>query len=230
MRTKLLNFIILPILVIVVMLPRVLPFSPLFLTSDEVQIGHWTTQMAHALLAGDWANTVNNAYPAVTLMWLETAQVAPGQMLTGAPMLMDTEQDVFASLPRRRLALGLVNSLVVVVGFELLRRLFNPFVAFTATLLIALDPFLLSQARVFRTEGLNAGLMMLSALALLLYVKEKRKGWLLLSSLLGGWAVLTRFNSIYLLAWTGFSVAVGRLWMGERRVLGLLKGVGGDML
>ncbi|MBN1994169.1 MAG: glycosyltransferase family 39 protein [Anaerolineae bacterium] len=181
--------------------------------------------MTQAVLAGDWTKTANN-YPAVTLMWVEAAQVKAFEWLgrpNVAQMLSAADEVVFAALPRRRLVLALINSGIIFISFWLLRRIFNNFVAVTATILMALDPFLLTQARVFRTDGLNAGLMLLSVLAILLYAKEGRKRWLVASSTLGSLAALTKITSLYLLTFAGLTLLVWPLWVGERDVLKILK-------
>lgn len=196
------------ILSLVIFIPRVLPFPPLFLTYDEIEIGEWTSRMTQGLLSGQWQNTVNNAYPAVSLMWLEAirvkvSQMGPAQTFSQTQLLSDAKEDVFASLPSRRLTLALANSIILGGIGGLLWRLYNGFVAVIAIILIALDPFILTQARVYRTEALSTGLMLLSALAILLYAKEKKGYWLIAGGVLAGWATLTKFTSLYLWPFTG---------------------------
>ncbi|MBN1994180.1 MAG: glycosyltransferase family 39 protein [Anaerolineae bacterium] len=223
-----LRFVTVIILITIILLPRVLPFPSIFFTDDEMQIGRWTSQMTGALLNGDWRNTVNNAYPAVTLAWIEAAQVklaplASGQGLTAEQMVSDDGTDVFAALPRRRLALALFNTVAVLVTFWLLRRLYNDFIAVTATILMALDPFLLTQSRVFRTEGITTGLMLLGALTIILYAKEQRTGWLVASAVLSSFATLTKITSIFLLPFAGLTLLIWPLMMGQRPIAPLVK-------
>ncbi len=227
---RLLRLVAMVMLVVVILLPRVLPFSPTFLTFDETAISNWTSEMTRALLAQDWPNTINNAYPAVTLMWIEAAQVeaaqwVPGWTKTAAEMVADSEENTFAALPRRRLALALLNSVLVVATYGLLRRLYNNFVAVIATLLIALDPFLLTQSRVFRTEGLTTGLMLVSALMIVLYARERREGWLIGSGVVAGLATLTKITSLYLLPFTGLTLLAWPLLEREQRLGRLVGGV-----
>ncbi len=232
---RLLRWAALSMLLVVILLPRALPFSPTFLTFDEITIGNWTSEMTRALLARDWPNTINNAYPAVTLMWIEAgqvgaAQLAPGWTKTAEEMLADSEENTFAALPRRRLALALINTMLVAVAYGLLRRLYNNFVAVIATLLIALDPFLLIQSRVFRTEGLTTELMLVSALMIVLYARERREGWLIGSGIVAGLAMLTKITSLYLLPYTGLVLLAWPLLMGERRWGRLVGGVARDVV
>ncbi len=223
---KVLAFIL---LVGIVLLPRTLPFPRLFITFDEVISGVWMGQMTRALVKGDWENTTN-IYPAVTLMWAEAAQVGiahllPDIMPAPAEMLLDTYEASFSALPRRRLALALLNTAAVIAAYWLLRRLYDNFVAAAATILIALDPFLLTQSRVFRTEGLPIGLMLLSTLTTILYVKERRDRWLIISGVLGGLVVLTKVSALYLLPFTGFVLLAWPILVGPRNFRPWLTGI-----
>ncbi|HXV43098.1 MAG TPA: glycosyltransferase family 39 protein, partial [Anaerolineae bacterium] len=224
-----LNLIILILLTSLITLPRVLSFPPTFLAPDEMKIGVWVSEMADALLSGAWEKTAitNNPYPVVTLAWLEALQakvmpLLPGQSITEAGMLSSADEDVFAALPRRRLSLALLNSLIILAIFWLLQRLYNHFVAVTATILIALDPFLLTESRVFRAEGLTAGLMMLSALTIILYAKERRGRWLIASGVLAGLATLTRISAFYLFPFAGLVLLAWPVLTGERNLIRIL--------
>ncbi|HEX9925194.1 MAG TPA: glycosyltransferase family 39 protein, partial [Anaerolineae bacterium] len=215
-------------LIIIVAVPRVLPFPHSFLTYDELKIGVQVSGMARALLAGDWLNTANSPYPAVTLAWIEAIQVGlahilPGLSLPSAQNLPDLNQYAFASLARWRITLALVNTAIILALFWLLRQLYNNFVALTATLLMTLDPFLLTEARTFRTEGLTTGLMMLSALTIILYAKERRTRWLAGSGLLAGLAILTRISAFFMLPFVGLVLLTWPMLTGQRNVITILK-------
>ena len=223
--TEILTWVFGGFLFFVVLLPRVLPFPSAFITFDEMIIGRWVSRMAQAVLTGEWQNTAN-PYPAVTLMWTEVAQIKLSDWLPGLSAMQnvsDVDEAIFAALPRRRLTLGLLNSIIIFATFWLLRQIFNNFVAVTATILIALDPFLLTQARVFRTDGLNGGLMMLSALAIILYAQQRQKRWLIISAVLGGLSTLTKITSFYLLLFAGFALLVWPFINGRRDFLKIIK-------
>ncbi len=212
------------VLALLVALPRLLPFPAAFTAYDETKIGAWVSEMAQALSTGHWSGTAitNNPYPAVTLAWLELLQAETLPHLPGwngqtqAQMLSTADADVFAALPRQRFTLALLNTLLVLAIFWLLRRLYDNLVAVTATLLIALDPFLLVESRLFRTEGLTAGLMMVSALLVIYYARQRRWRWLLLSGGLAGLAMLTRVNALYLFFFTGLVLLAWPILAGER--------------
>ena len=228
-----LNFITLVLLFCIILLPRALPFPSTFLTFDEMTIGRWISQMTQAALEGDWQNTANN-YPAVTLMWVEAAQIKIAQWLSGQPSvapqtLMDKDEVIFASLPRRRLALAVVNTIIIFITFWPLQRIYHNFIAVTATILMALDPFLLTQSRVFRTEGLTTGLMILSALVIMVYAKQRQNRWLILSGLLGGLATLTKITSLYLLPFAGLTLLTWSLFMDKPDIWTTLKSTARDI-
>jgi hypothetical protein len=203
-----LNLITGLVLILLVALPRLWPFPTAFLAVDELVINRWTTGMTQALINGDWPQTANDTYPGVTMMWLEAAQVGiahiwPGLGLTDTNGLSNSDADLFAALPQRRLVLALANTLLILAGFWLIRCLFNYFIAVSATILIALDPFLLTQSRVYRTEGITVGLMLLSLLLLLYYTHgQQQRRWLLTSAILAALAALTKLTSLYLLPFT----------------------------
>lgn len=212
------------VLALLVALPRLLPFPPAFTAYDETKIGAWVSEMTQALSEGHWAGTAitNNPYPAVTFAWLELLQAKTLPHLPGwngqtqAQMFSPADADVFAALPRRRFTLALLNTLLVLAIFWLLRRLYDNLVAITATLLIALDPFLLVESRLFRAEGLTAGLMLVSALLVIYYAHQHRQRWLLISGALAGLTMLTRVNALYLFFFTGLVLLAWPILAGER--------------
>ncbi len=237
LKTSRLKLLALILLVLLVALPRVLPFPAAFTSYDETKIGAWVSEMALALSEGNWTGTAisNNPYPVVTLAWLELLQAKTMPHLPGwtgqsqAQMLSTAAADVFAALPRQRFSLALLNTLLVLAIFWLLYRLYNHLIAVTATLLIALDPFLLVESRLFRAEGLTAGLMMVSALLVIYYARQRRWHWLLISGALAGLTMLTRVNALYLFFFTGLVLLAWPVLAGERNWPRLLRQTGRDL-
>lgn len=225
-----------PILIVFILfgliaLPRLAPFPATFLAPDEMKIGVWVSQMGQALAEADWEKTAitNNPYPAVTLAWLELlrAQVR-GESANPNPLGADLAT-VFALMPQRRLTLALLNSLITLAICGLAWRLYGRFVAITAALLMAFDPFLLTESRVYRTEGLTAGLMFLSALTIITYGYERRRNWLIASAMLAGLAILTRVSALYLVPFAGLAVLVWSLPAGQRQIRPPVGRVAGDL-
>ena len=74
-----------------------------------------------------------------------------------------------------------------------------------AGILLALNPFLLSESRVARVEALSAELVALSVMTLMLYFHERRWRWLALSGILGGLALSTKSQNLLLVGFAGLA-------------------------
>jgi hypothetical protein len=185
----------------------------------------WYLRSAHfidTVLAGDWANTVYSEHPGVTLMWpvglgLKLYWALSGITLVAESVPPDFEPiKFFGPVPVNEIAaallpLALLISLGVVGAYFLLRRLFGARVAAVAALLLALDPYYLAQSKILHLDAWMATLMLLSALALLLYCRERRARWLILSAALGGLALLAKPTALFLVPFSGLVLLVHAL-------------------
>ena len=191
-----------------------------------------------AVLEGDWAGTLFSEHPGVTVMWLSGAALWGWyglQSLLGlnpTPPLA-TEGAAFADrVAVGVLPLALVVALGIVWGWHLLRRLFGRRVAWIGALLWALDPFYLANSSVLHLDATLSTLMLLSALTMLVYLRERRRGFLVVSAVLGGLAVLTKISALFLLPFLGLCLLVDRLpsVRGPRSLLRSLQSIGGALL
>jgi 4-amino-4-deoxy-L-arabinose transferase-like glycosyltransferase len=183
----------------------------------------WYLRSAHfieAVLARDWANTVYSEHPGVGLMWPVGAALKLYWGLSGiSPAAQTVPPDFepihfFGPVPLAEIAAGVVPlalliSLGIVGAYFLLRRLFGEAVAATAAILLALSPYFLTQSKVLHLDGWMSTLMLLSALTLLLYRREHRTGWLVLSGALGGLASLVKTPAIFLFPFCGLVLLAG---------------------
>ncbi|MFN8458349.1 MAG: glycosyltransferase family 39 protein [Anaerolineae bacterium] len=200
------EFVILIGLLVVILLPRAFPFPTEFISNDEPVIWQWSNKFAKAVLDGNWQDTLNNAYPAVPLMWLDTTRLFGKYLfLSVSDPARITITDVFNEslsttvMVERRLLLAFVHTGLLLVLYRLLLKLLNRSVALTAVVLIALDPFLLFQSRVVRVEVLAGELMLLSLITMLIYLQKKpKKYWLLVSAGLASLAILTKITALFL--------------------------------
>lgn len=211
---------------LIALIPRVTGLADFF-TIDEPY--HWigrVQRFADALLARDWAATNQTGHPGVTTMWLGTI----GRWLAARNGIVDPGwagggADYLAML---RLPLAVANSLAIVAGYLLLRRIVRPSVAFLGALLWATSPFLIAHSRLLHLDALLTSCMTLSILALLAAVgtadRKRISGWasqqsavgngpinnqqsaicnhlwlVALSGLFGGLALLTKSPSLLLL-------------------------------
>jgi 4-amino-4-deoxy-L-arabinose transferase-like glycosyltransferase len=209
-----LSYVFPVVLLIVAFLPRaVQPVSrPLV----------WYLRSAHfidAVLAGDWANTVYSEHPGVALMWLVAVGLKLYWALSGVTPAAESVPPDFEPIhffgpvsvnevAAALLPLALLISLGVVGAYFLLRRLFGAQVAAVAALLLAFDPYYLAQSKILHLDAWMATLMLLSALTLLMYVRERRVRWLVLSAALGGLALLTKPTALFLVPFSGLVLLV----------------------
>ena len=156
-----------------------------FRAVDEEDRWRWATEFYRALLAGDLpATLVGDGYPGIFPVWLETgwlflaslyrSVLQGGWLGDDGVYLLIHQWDRTVNLWLQRFPVVLVNTLLVVIIFLYLRRLFGRWVALLAAIFISLDPFYLSDSRVNRAEALVTGLMMLSLLALIAALRNNQ--------------------------------------------------------
>jgi hypothetical protein len=167
-----------------------------------------------AVLEGDWASTLFSEHPGVTVMWLSGAAQWGWYGLRSLlgldpPAPLQTEGYAFADrVAVGVLPLALIVALGIVWGWHLLRRLFGQRAAWTAAILWALDPFYLANSKMLHLDALLSMLMLLSALWMLVYLRERRLRPLVISAILGGLAVLTKVTAIFLIPFLGLVLLV----------------------
>jgi hypothetical protein len=178
----------------------------LFYARDELL--HWrqSDDFFIALWQGDLKGTnTGSVYPQVTVFWLQTvlnvAKYFVGLASSGQQAVIEAVINAprsLAELSERRLVIGLATSAQVLGIYWLATRLFGRRVGWLGAFLIALNPWFLAESRVFRAEAFAAGFMVLSILAWLVYLKESRWTFLVLSGVMAGWAMLTKVSSAFL--------------------------------
>jgi hypothetical protein len=182
----------------------------------------WYLRSAHfidAVLAGDWGNTVYSEHPGVALMWPVAIGLKLYWVLSGiTPAAESVPPDFepihfFGPVPVTEIAaallpLVLLISLSIVGAYFLLRRLFGGTTAAVAALLLATSPCYLVQSKILHLDAWMATLMLLSALTLLLYCREYRARWLILSAVLGGLALLVKSTALFLVPFSGLVLLV----------------------
>ena len=166
----------------------------------------------HSIAQGDWGATAYSEHPGVTTMWLSglalrLAGITPEARPDGPyvdPDALTARESVIGVLP-----LALVIAALIVLTYLLLAQLFGRRAAFSAAWLMALDPFFLANSKVLHVDGLLAALMPASALALLVFVNERRWRWAILSGVLAGLALLTKSPALFLFPYTALCLGVG---------------------
>ncbi len=212
MKTRGGQIVLIAVLVALVAVPRLVGLGE-FATIDEP---YWLTagsDFYYALGQRAFANTFYDYHPAVTTMWIVTAA-----MLIYFPQYRGFGQGYFdvykdslerfllshEHTPLGLLVTGRVIQAILIIGLLLvvwwfLRRLLDDKVALAATLLISFDPFFLGHSRLLNHEAMLALFVLISLSALLMYLFQERKWWLLvISGAADGLAQLTKSSSIVL--------------------------------
>lgn len=176
-----------------------------------------SAQFFKAILHGDWAGTLFSEHPGVTVMWLSGAALWGWyglQSLLGLdpPTPLQTEGYAFADrVAVGVLPLALVVALGIIWGWHLLGRLFGRRAAWISAPLWALDPFYLANSKILHLDATLSTLLLLSALWLLVYLREHRLRQLAVSAALGGLAISTKVSAIFLVPFLGLCLLAGWL-------------------
>ncbi len=175
-----------------------------------------SAQFFQAVLHGDWAGTLFSEHPGVTVMWLSGAALWGWyalQSLLGLnpPTPLETEGYAFADrVAVGILPLALIVALGILWGWVLLRRLFDRRVAWVAALLWALDPFYLANSKLLHLDATLSTLMILSALCMLVYLREHCLRQLVTSAILAGLALLTKTSALFLVPFLALCLLTDR--------------------
>jgi hypothetical protein len=196
-------------LLLLIALPRLTALNQ-YLIVDEADRWRWAKDFVTALSQGDLAGTlVGDGYPGIVPVWAESLWILleagrrsllQGQWLGPAGLYqLFHEWDRPAYLMQQRLPIVLLNTVLALAIVGAVWRLYGKGVALVSGILIALDPFYLSDSRVNRAEALITGLMTLSVITLIFYQRWPRRRYVIISGILGGLSFLTKIQALALL-------------------------------
>jgi len=223
-------------LFVVALAPRALALGA-FVTADEAKWVYRSARFLAALLQGDLAATVVNLTPAVTTTWLGSIGLsayyalfrpAPdfAQWLLSLPEFR-ADLDVLVAV---RWPMVILTSAGVVLFYQLARRLTDRPTALIFGLLLALDPQFLALSRLLGHDapaGLFVGLSLLAWLAVMRRpsppiprrgARGEGLGFLLLSAVFAGLALLSKSPAFFLLPFVGLAWLV--VWLRRRPPFG----------
>ena len=200
-----------------------MPGLDVFVGPDETS---WVTRSANfgqALTSGDWTGTYQTGHPGVIVMWVGTLGEGLRQDVEHlvVPSPKDTEPDrdsTMTALVRSRQTIALVNAALVAVSALLVFKLFGGSVAWLSGILLAMDPFLLTEARALRTEGLMTSFSFIAVLCLMLYVKQHQMRFSIAAGVLTGLAILSKVSALVLLPVAAVAMLVPLFLTDEERV------------
>jgi 4-amino-4-deoxy-L-arabinose transferase-like glycosyltransferase len=196
------------VVVMVAIVPRVFGLGQ-FITNDEANF--WmrrSAQFLAALGAGDFAGTAISTHPGVTTTWLGGA----GLLLHDALRTANLVDSSFATqLGMLQLPVALVNALGIVLGYLLLRKMFQPVVATLAALLWALDPFVIDYSRLLHVDMLAGTFLTLSVLAACVaWNHAGGRRWVVVSGVCAGLALLSKSPAAIVCPTVGLVALLGR--------------------
>jgi hypothetical protein len=187
--------------------PRFLDLG-VFVGPDEASWVKRSDSFARALASGDFARTYQSGHPGVTLLWaelpvsLEVHAVPPSP--EGGEDAVEAGEDESATtqieaLAAKRQAAAAVNAAIVAVAVLMVRTIFGPGVAWVSGCLLAFDPFLLTESRAVRSEGMVASFGLLALAGMLLFLRTPRLRLAGLAGALMGLALLSKVSAVALL-------------------------------
>lgn len=204
-------------LILVILLPR-LPALDRFVTLDEPS---WLSQGAnfyYAIAQREFENTVYEYQPAVTTMWIislamlmyfpEYRALEQGY-LSYEKGLLDSFMVEHGYDPLKLLVLSRAIQVIVILIlllalYYLLTKLISTKLAVFSIIFISFDPYFLGLSRMMTHEAMMASFVLVSLIALTVYLyKDQNISYLLLSGVAAGFAQLSKSSSIAMLGGVG---------------------------
>ena len=216
------------VIVLATWLPRGLALDQ-FATPDEPLWLNRSANFYYALGQRDFASTYQREHPGVTTMWAGTlgflsrfpeyrgtglGQIEPAQFHYHMKNLAKVPPIELLAAGRTFMVLG--HTLVLALAYLYARRLIGPLPALIAFLIIAFDPFHLALTRLLHLDGMLGNLMLLSLLAFLSFLLERKTIDLLLSAAAAGFSVLTKSPGVFIAPVIGLMTLLD-LWQTRSR-------------
>ncbi|HEY2981303.1 MAG TPA: glycosyltransferase family 39 protein [Anaerolineales bacterium] len=210
---------------LLLILPTHLAGIDKFATIDEPWWVISGSNYYYALTHRDFADTIYDYHPAVTTTWVVT-----GGMLTTFPeyrgfgqgyfdvrkpnfenFMREHGQPILGLLRNSRLIQAALIIFLSLLSFFLLRKLVEPSSAFLAIVLAVDAPYFLGHSRLLNHEGMLAMFVLVSLLGMLVYLRERKLVYLLISGAAFGLAQLTKSSSIVAAGVVGLMLFVSLL-------------------
>jgi hypothetical protein len=191
------------IVALLILLPRIFNLN-VFLTADEPLFMEQAQTTAAGIMDGNPAQTVGIGYPAVTVAFWVAPVVA-----TSAPDL-----ELYGA---GRLAVGVLGAILLLLLFGFGRLLLGRWPALLGVGLLALDPYTLGYSRLLHIAAPLALFMTLAGICWLLWLRDRYPGWVMLTGLFSGWALLTKSTALLLLPMLAVVAVVWAIFAGTGR-------------
>ncbi|MDP8922328.1 MAG: glycosyltransferase family 39 protein [Chloroflexota bacterium] len=214
--------------------PRLLN-RDLFPTSDEDSWMRRAGGFTYGLATGQLGRTYQNGHPGVTTMWIATLAQGPEDALRFADRVhglrfVGQVPGYLEGLAQARIGFALLGAAGASVCALLLWRLFGPLVGVLAGVLLALEPFLVANSQLVHVDGPLTAFTSVAALAAVIrWPAGGARGYLALSGVATGLALLSKTPAVYLLGFVPLLAAAAWLRPDHRRTAPL-GGLARDLL
>jgi len=201
---------------LIALLPRITTLQGTFVVNDEPLYWDWSNEFINALVNLDWHGTmIGIGYPSITVVWVHSLGAAVRfvlESLAGYPSADFWQRAaldqplVFDLLGQRRLVMGVINALLILLIYWQAKKLMGQAIALLGAVIMALAPFLLADARTMRGDALMSALMLVSGLEFLIFLREHRWRQLIFSGLAFGLALLTKMTALPVAGFVGLAM------------------------
>ncbi|MEM7032263.1 MAG: glycosyltransferase family 39 protein [Chloroflexota bacterium] len=195
-------------------IPRTLNLS-WFLTGDEILWINRSLAFFRALQSEAWLQTYQTGHPGVTTMWTGSLGYWMSDHFLNTALVPITA-DIIAwctvplqLLPYLRLSTIFITLITILISARLTYRLFGRETSLIFLALLLLDPIYLAHSRILHHDALVASFMLISGLSLLVYLFcHPKYGYLLLSAIGAGLALLSKSTAVFLIPFVGLVIMV----------------------
>lgn len=186
---------IIVLLLIVSLTTRTLDLGT-FLTADEKTWIGRSYEFIRAFKDIRFNDMLQTTHPGVTTLWAAGVTITTKMFTSGIPF---TNATLVHFVKSAQFSIACLNALIIPCVYVLLLLVWKRRdLAFFATLLIALDPFLIGYSRVIHVDALLGGFLTLAVLASIMYARSLNRGWLIASATLSAFALLTKFPAVFI--------------------------------
>jgi len=183
------------IIFLVALVPRFIGIGQ-FLTADEPNWMGRSYEFVKAFRHLRINDTFQTTHPGITVMWIA------GLSIYAAMNVFHTVfnfGDLLKFTAFARVPLAFTNTILIVLIFLVLRKIFPRRIAFIAGVVLALDPFLIGYSKLVHVDALLTGFFTLSGLMMIYGERINSKKIFLLSAIPTGLAILTKLPAISLI-------------------------------
>ena len=199
------------VLAVLISVPRIANLG-LFLGPDEEMRNRQSLDSFLAIAEGRWGDVYSSNFGGTNLTWART-----GAKLLHFLWLRLQRIDV--SLPDMvnygakfdPLPGAVFNALIVLAIYWFACKLFDKKIAVVATVILALDPYLLSESRILRTEAAYATFITLTMLSIAVYVRTRQRRYLAWCGFWAAWTIATKISGVIVAPIIGL-VLLGMMW------------------